>query len=118
MTKTNYLAKYGVRKFQAGGSAPDPSQGGAPAPDPSQGGSQGGGQLEQMLTQVVQTQDPQMALQVCNALAQSMGIGGAQGGGAPSGASASNPDQQGDQQSSTPMGRYGMKVAPVFAKKR
>ncbi len=114
MTKTNYLAKYGVRKFQEGGAAPDPSQGGAPAPDPSQGGGQGGGQLEQMLTQVVQTQDPQMALQVCNALAQSMGIGGAPQGGAPAPAGQPSPDGSGGQ----PMGRYGMKVAPVFAKKR
>jgi hypothetical protein len=115
MAIKNYLKQYGTRKFQEGGAAPQaPSQGGAPASDPSQGGGAGAeDQLKQALTQVVQSQDPQLALQICMALAQQLGIAGASGGGAapaPSGPPTGDPG-------AAPMGRYGMKV-PVFEKRK
>lgn len=94
----DYLKEFGnpVRKFQAGGPAPEAAPGGA-AP----GG--GGGGMQEALMQVIQSQDPNMALEFCNMLAQEMGIGGGAPGGAPAGGA--------------PMGRNGMRVnTPVFKK--
>lgn len=100
---TDYLAKYGTRKFQAGGPVPggDPMAALAPTEGAPAGG---GGELEQMLMQVVQTQDPQLALQFCNMLAQTMGLGQAA---APAGAPA---------EGGVPMGRRGMILQPRFRK--
>jgi hypothetical protein len=98
--KKNYIATYAsnpVTKHQEGG----PVQGGAPAPE---GG--GGGGVQEMLMQVVQSQDPNMALQFCNMLAEQMGMGGQGGAPAPGGAPEG-----------APMGRYGMEIkAPMFKK--
>ncbi|MDA3823272.1 MAG: hypothetical protein PF450_11785 [Bacteroidales bacterium] len=100
----NYLEIYKKNaktpKFQAGG----PMSGEAPAPAPGGGEEQGGG-LEQAIMQVVESQDPQMALQVVMMIAETMGLtGGAQGG-------APMPAPEG----TAPMGRYGMKL-PIFKK--
>ena len=73
----NYLeiyAKKSTPKFQAGGAMPE---GGAPAPEAAPAGGGGGADIEGMLQQVAQTQDPQLALQVCNAIIEQMGGGGA-----------------------------------------
>lgn len=82
----NYLAEYSgnkTKKYQAGGPAPEGgapmgSEVGAPAPE---GG--GGGDLQAAIMQVVQSQDPNLALQVVNMIAEAMGI--APGGAAPGG---------------------------------
>lgn len=104
--KRNYLAEYSgkTRKLQEGGAAPGPpagpeagmEAGGAP---PAEGQPGAGGDLEAMIMQVVQSQDPNLALQVVNAIAQAMGIGG--GGGAPAGPEGGAPP---------PEGGYGMKM--------
>ena len=75
----NYLKKYGkVAKFQEGGAMPAegqqmPAEAAAPA--------QGGGDLQAMLQQAYESQDPQLALQVVNAIVEQM-QGGAPAGGA------------------------------------
>jgi len=96
MTK-NYLQEFGepVSKFQMGG-AP-----GGPAPE--QGGDAG---MQEALMQVVQYQDPAMALEFCNMLAQEMGMTG----GAPQGAPMPAP-----QGAPMPAARQGMKV-PGYVK--
>ena len=64
----DYLGTYankGVSKFQAGGpvEAPAGPEGGAPA--------QGGGpDIEGMLGQYAQSKDPQLAVQICDALVE------------------------------------------------
>ena len=77
MSTKNYLEIYAKKetpKFQAGGAMPE----GAPA-GPEAGAPQGGGQDPQaMLMQVLETQDPNLALEFCNMIGQQM-----QGGGAP-----------------------------------
>lgn len=91
----NYLATYAqkVTKHQEGGPV-----GGAPAE-----GGQGGGGIQEMLMQVLQSQDPNMALEFCNMLGEQMGIGGGQ---------AAAPGQAPAQ---APMGRKGMTLsAPAF----
>jgi hypothetical protein len=84
---TNYLKDFGpqnnVATFQAGG-APGAPAAPAPAGDPAAGG--GGDPMQEMLMQIVQSQDPNMALEFCNQLAQQMGIGGDAGGAPPAGA--------------------------------
>lgn len=80
--------------FQEGGTAPAAPAPTAPAP--------AGGNPDEMLASVIETQDPQLALEFCNMLAQQMGI--KPGGGA--GADAQGPEAQ-------PMGRYGFKVPKV-----
>jgi hypothetical protein len=101
----DYLKIYSnkANKFQEGGPMPGPAgmpEGGAPAP----GGDGGGGGIEQALMQVVETQDPQLALQVCNMIAEAMGLsGGVPAGGAPMGDPMGAPG-------GAPMGRYGMKI--------
>lgn len=82
--KKNYL-----QIFQEGGQAPAPE---APA--------EGGGGPEQMLMAVVESQDPNLALEFCNKMAQEMGI-------APGGGAAPAPE------AAPPMGSYGMKVPKV-----
>ncbi len=94
MKKKNYL-----QMFQEGGGMPAPGPEGAPAGDG----------IDQMLMQVVETQDPQMALEFCNALAAQMGMapeGPAPGGPAPEGPAPA-------EQMAPPMGRYGMKVPKI-----
>lgn len=61
-------------KFQEGGEMPAPAE--APAEAPAQGGSPEE-QILQAAAQAVQTQDAQLALQVCQALVEMAG-GGAQ----------------------------------------
>lgn len=72
----DYLNKYAktssVAKFQMGGEMPAEG-GGAPAPA---GG--GGGDLQSMLMQFAETQDPQLAVQICNMLLEQ--LSGGQGG--------------------------------------
>lgn len=75
------MAKF-VYKFQEGGAMPQD----APAPEaqgaPAEGGQQGGDPLQQMIEmamQAVQTQDGQLALQVCEMLLEVAGVSG-QGG--------------------------------------
>ena len=96
----NYLEIYGkknVTKHQEGGAVADPNaqaaaQGGAPA-EPT---APEGGDLQTMLMQAYQSQDPQMALQVVNMIVEQMQQG-AQGG--------------------VPAARNGMKIkTPVFKK--
>ena len=63
-----------VKKYQEGGEMP-PAEGAEPTPAPEQGG---GDPMEQIITaaaQAVQTQDAQLALQVCQALVQMVGGG-------------------------------------------
>jgi hypothetical protein len=63
----NYLQEFAaVPTFQQGGAMPTEA---APAP------AQGGGGMEEALAMVVQSQDPAMALEFCNAVAQEAGIG-------------------------------------------
>lgn len=63
-----------IKKFQGGGQAPMQE-----APQAQEGGQQGEGQNQmiEMLTQVVQSQDPNAALQFCNMLAEQMQLGSA-----------------------------------------
>ena len=79
----DYLSQYGhaevnapVRSFQAGGGAPAPAapapEGGAPAPAGPAGPEAGGGDLQAELMQVVETQDPQLALAFCNKLGEQL----------------------------------------------
>lgn len=56
--------------FQEGGGAPMPEQGSAP-----QGGGDPTAQLEQMVQQYAQTQDPQLAVAIADTLVQAMGLG-------------------------------------------
>ena len=93
----DYLNKYankGVSKFQAGG--PMPAEGGAPAPEAAPQG--GAPDLEAMLAEWAQTQDPNLAMQICAMLVEMMG-----GGGAPA------PAMRGG-------GRMAAKKAPMFSK--
>jgi hypothetical protein len=104
--KKNYLKEFGSRpimKFQVGGGMPMDPAGAAPAPEQQaqqapQGPApeEGAPNIDQMMMQVLESQDPQMALQLVNILAEASGMGA--GGG-----------QQ------MPMGRYGMKI-PTFSK--
>lgn len=103
---TDYLRKYapGVPKFQMGGEmAPaEPAMGAAPA---EQGMGGGEPDLQAMLMEFAQSQDPQLAVQICNLLLEMMqGQGGAEGG-APAAGEA------------TPMAARGMAIkTPVFRK--
>ena len=97
--KTDYLKKYSskaVTKHQEGGTVP--AEQAAPATEaPAQGGSD----LQAMLMQAYESQDPQMALQVVNAIVEQMQ--GAQGG-APQGGAM-------------PMAKNGMRMPqPIFRK--
>jgi hypothetical protein len=84
---TDYLSKYApaTRRFQEGGGMPaDPAMaGGDPNAAPAGAPAGGGDPLQDMLMQVIQTQDPNMALEFCNVLYEQMA--GAAGGGAPAG---------------------------------
>ena len=95
--KPDYLKKYSkVSKFQEGGAMPGeqaPAEQAAPAPAEGQ-------DLQAMLMQAYESQDPQMALQVVNAIVEQMQ--GAQGG-APQGG--------------MPMAKNGMRMPqPIFRK--
>ena len=78
----DYLSHYGhtevstpVRSFQAGGGMPapaGPAPEGAPAPGGPAGPEAGGGDLQAELMQVVETQDPQLALAFCNKLGEQL----------------------------------------------
>jgi len=97
----DYLKMYGnksVAKFQQGGAPVDPNM----APPAPEGG--GGGELEQALMQVVQSQDPAMALEFCNMLAEQLGLAG----GAPA------PGPEGGAPAAVPMARNGMRLQPRF----
>jgi hypothetical protein len=99
----DYLKEYaqvsGVKKFQMGGEmAP---AGGEMAPEQAPAGGGGGPDIEGMLMQYSQTGDPQLAVQICDAIVAAMG---AQGG-APAPA-------MGDGGTVNSMGR--MSYAPTF----
>jgi len=100
----DYLNKYAkaTPKFQAGGEMPAGPEA-APAP-----GGGGGGDLQSMLMQFAETQDPQLAVQICNMLLQELqGGGGAPAGPAPASAMANG----GRMSTSAPMFRKGGKLA-------
>jgi hypothetical protein len=67
-----------IQYFQEGGGMPQ---------DPSMQQPRGGGdptaQLQQMVQQYAQTQDPQLAVAIADTLVQAMGLGGGQGAPAP-----------------------------------
>jgi hypothetical protein len=97
--KQDYLKKYSrVGRFQEGGAMPvegqqAPAEQAAPAPAEGQ-------DLQAMLMQAYESQDPQMALQVVNAIVEQMQA--AQGGGA---------------QGGMPMAKNGMRMPqPIFRK--
>jgi len=96
--KPDYLKKYSkVSKFQEGGAMPGeqaPAEQAAPAPAEGQ-------DLQAMLQQAYESQDPQLALQVVNAIVEQMQD--AQGG-APA-------------QGAMPMAKNGMRMPqPIFRK--
>jgi hypothetical protein len=102
---TDYLKEFGtnrpVQKFQMGGPAPSPmgpDPGQAPPQDPAAQGGQP--DIEQMIMQVYESQDPQLALQVINMIVEQSGMAGGGGGGVP-------------EQPSPVMARRGAKV-PVI----
>lgn len=108
--KKDYLNSKRTQKFQAGGPAP---AGGAPQ------GPQGGGggpesEIQAMLQEVIETQNPELALQTCNKLYEMLTGEGA----APSEPQAPPMPAGGGQepQGGMPMGRYGMKTKPVMPK--
>ena len=96
----DYLSKYankGVAKFQEGGAMPE---GGAPA---QSGAPQGGGaDVQGMLMQFAETQDPQLAVAICNELLKMM-----QGGG---GAPAPAMEKGGRMEHTAPMFKKGGKL--------
>ena len=82
---TDYLNKYGKKAtpmFQGGGEVP--AQAGAPAPAP-EAAPQGGGGIEEMAGQYAQTRDPQLAIQIADAVVEmiAQSQGGAPQGGVP-----------------------------------
>jgi len=99
----DYLSKYakkGVTKHQAGGpvAAPAGPEGGAPA------GGGGGADIQGMLMQFAETQDPQLAVAICNELLAMM-----QGGG--QGAPAPAMEKGGRMTHNAPMFKKGGKLA-------
>jgi hypothetical protein len=76
------ITKKSTRKFQEGGAMEDPNAAQAPEEGvvPEQGGEDPMAQLVQMAAQAVQSQDAQLAMQVCQAIVE-LAQGG--GGGAP-----------------------------------
>jgi hypothetical protein len=101
---TNYLAKYSTKKigrFQAGGAM----EGGAMAPEAQMAPEQGGMDIQGMLMQAYEAQDPNMALQVVNAIVESMQ--GQQAEGAPEGGM---PVASNGMRMSTPVFRKGGKL--------
>jgi hypothetical protein len=109
----NYLKEYkntSVKKFQMGGSMPAE---GAPAPAPVEEavpGQEGGADLQSMILQVVETQDPQLALEVVNLIAEQAGLTGAPA--APEGAPAAPAAPEG-----IPQGKFGMKIPKLKVRK-
>ena len=96
----NYLKQYGkqpVSMFQAGGPAPMAPEEGAPAQAPAQGG----GSVEEMILAAYESQDPNMAMEVINMIAEAM-MGGQGGGEQPMPAA-----KKGMRMSSAPMFRKG-----------
>jgi len=86
-------SKKPVKKFQQGGQPMAPEQAAPQGPD-----------MEAMLMQAYETQDPNAALEVVNMIVESMG-GGAPAQPAPAPA-----------EGAMPMGRYGMKIPKVKLK--
>jgi hypothetical protein len=100
--RTDYLKRYSnkVSRFQEGGAMP--AEGMAQQAPMQEAPAQGGGDLQAMLMQAYESQDPQMALQVVNAIVEQMQA--AQGGGAPA-------------QGGMPAAKNGMRMPqPVFRK--
>jgi hypothetical protein len=100
----DYLNKYANKTpmFQEGGpvAAPAGPEGGAPAP-------QGGGGIEQLAAQYAQTRDPQLAIQIADAVVEMIAQSG--GGGAPAGPAPSMRNG-GRMDSNTPMFSAGGKI--------
>lgn len=78
----NYNAEQYVPKFQEGGEMAPPVEDPNAAPAPEQGGEDPAQQLLAACQQVLETQDCQLAMQVCQAVIQMLG------GGAPAGPEA------------------------------
>ena len=91
--------------FQEGGGAPMPEQGGAPMEG---GGGDPTAQIQAMVQEWAQTQDPQLAQEIVGMLAEAMGIpvGGGQGAPAPQG-----PPMEGE-----PAYRSGGKMVSAYDK--
>lgn len=117
----DYLNQYNagkrpVLKYQAGGdipadasspAGPYPGDAGAGGPAPGGNADAGGPDIDGMLMEAYQTQDPQKALQFVNILAEMTGVAG----NAPGASTSTSPPAQ----APVPMGRRGMQV-PVFSK--
>lgn len=70
-----------VKKFQEGGEMAPPAEASAPEAAPQEAPAEGGDPMQQLLqaaAQAVQTQDAQLALQVCQALVEMAGGGAPQ----------------------------------------
>lgn len=67
MSKIDWMSAYGTKKLQQGG-----PMAAAPAATANNAQEEAGGSLEAMLEQFAQTQDPQLAVQICNMLLQAM----------------------------------------------
>lgn len=113
MAKVDYIRKYAPGGAMAPPAAAAPTDAGA-APAPEQGANGQQDQMMQQLTQVVQSQDPNAALEFCNNLASAAGIapGGQEDGGA-----NGQPEPDGDE--GMPMQKMGgkMKVKMSAAQK-
>lgn len=100
---TDYLKKYSkVAKFQEGGPMPAAE---TAVPAQEQAAPAEGGDLQAMLMQAYESQDPQMALQVVNAIVEQMQAGQ---GGAPAGGAV--PAAKNGMRLSTPVFRKGGKL--------
>lgn len=98
----------GVQKFQMGGAMPAPESAPAEGGAPMEAAPQGGGDLEGMIAQVVETQDPNLALEVVNMIAEQAGLGAAPAAPAPATDAPVAAPAEG-----IPQGRFGMKVPKV-----
>lgn len=90
----NYSMK--AKYYQEGGAMPAQEM----APAPGQEGGEAGNEMMAMLQQVVESQDPAMALQFCNQLAQSIGGGGQEAA----------PQADSAMAAPVPQGKNGMKI--------
>lgn len=113
----DYLKEYkntSIKKFQMGGAMPAPEAAPAPAPaEEAVPGQEGGADLQTMILQVVETQDPQLALEVVNLIAEQAGLTGAPAAPAEEGMAPAAPAPEG-----IPQGKFGMKIPKLKAEVR
>lgn len=72
----NYNEEQYVPKFQEGGEVPAPTEDPNATPAPEQGGEDPAQQLMMACQQALESQDCQLAMQVCQAVIQMLGGGG------------------------------------------